>query len=77
VIVDFRPSLWLKLWTPKGIPANRGGHGIPEDILEDELARSGFQITQRYEHWGNSWFLSKYCVVFTKPATPTSSIANR
>jgi ubiquinone/menaquinone biosynthesis C-methylase UbiE len=54
VVVDFRPSLLLKPWTPKGVPANRGGHGIPENILEDELTRSAFQVTKVYDHWGNS-----------------------
>jgi ubiquinone/menaquinone biosynthesis C-methylase UbiE len=66
VIVDFRPALLLKPWTPRGVPANRGGHGIPEDILEQELTRYGFKVAQTYDPWGNSWFLSNYCVVFTK-----------
>jgi len=69
VIVDFRPSLWLKPWTPKGIPANRGGHGIPPNVLEDELTRSGFKVLQTYDPWGHSWFLGNYCVVFTKPGS--------
>jgi ubiquinone/menaquinone biosynthesis C-methylase UbiE len=72
-IVDFRPSLLLKPWTPKGIPANRGGHGIPENILEDELKSSGFQITQVYDHWGNSWLLSNYCVLATKSSAHDSA----
>lgn len=67
VIVDFRPSLWLKPWTPKGVPANRGGHGIPPNILQDELTGAGFTLAQTYDPWGNSWFLRNYCVVFTKP----------
>jgi ubiquinone/menaquinone biosynthesis C-methylase UbiE len=69
VVVDFRPSLLLKPWTPKGVPANRGGHGIPPEILEDELTRSGFKIAQVIDPWGRSWFLSNYCVVLTKPGT--------
>jgi ubiquinone/menaquinone biosynthesis C-methylase UbiE len=67
VVVDFRPSLWLKPWRPKGIPANRGGHGIPPNILEDEVTRTGFKLAQVIDPWGHSWFLSNYCVVFTKP----------
>jgi ubiquinone/menaquinone biosynthesis C-methylase UbiE len=66
-IVDFRPSFWLKPWTPGGVPANRGGHGIPPSILDDELTRSGFKLAQVLDPWGSSWFLSNYCVVFTKP----------
>jgi ubiquinone/menaquinone biosynthesis C-methylase UbiE len=68
VIVDFRPTLWLWLFTPKGIPVNRGGHGIAEKILEDELTGAGFQIEHTFDHWGNSWFLSNYCIVFRKPS---------
>ena len=68
VVVDFRPSLLLKPWTPEGVPANRGGHGIPPSILEDELTRSGFQISRAIEPWGSSWLLSNYCLVFTKPS---------
>jgi ubiquinone/menaquinone biosynthesis C-methylase UbiE len=68
VIVDFHPSLLLKPWAPEGVPANRGGHGIPPEILEDELTRSGFKVAQIYDRWGSSWFLHNYCVVFTKPS---------
>ena len=71
VVIDFRPALLLKPWTPKGIPTNRGGHGIPPRILEDELTRSGFRIKHVYEHWGSSWFLSNYCVVLMKPVAPS------
>jgi ubiquinone/menaquinone biosynthesis C-methylase UbiE len=67
VIVDFRPSLWLKPWTPKGVPANRGGHGIPPNILEDELTGAGFKVAHVIDPWGSSWFLHNYCVVFNKP----------
>ena len=67
LIVDFRPTLWLWLFTPKGIPANRGGHGIPEEVLEGELSQSGFERVETFDRWGNSWFLSNYCVVYRKP----------
>lgn len=66
VIQDFRPAWWLKPWTPKGIPSNRGGHGIPEQILEGEVTSVGFKIVHAYDHWGSSWMLSNYCVVFEK-----------
>ncbi|MGH7248454.1 MAG: class I SAM-dependent methyltransferase, partial [Pseudomonadota bacterium] len=67
VIQDFRPAWWLKPWTPKGIPSNRGGHGIPEQILENEVTGAGFRIVHAYDHWGNSFMFSNYCVVFQKP----------
>jgi len=69
VIVDFRPSFLLKPWTPKGIPANRSGHGIPPSILEAELTHAGFRVSRVIDPWGSSWFLSNYCVVFTKPVS--------
>ncbi len=67
VIVDFRPTLWLWLFTPKGIPANRGGHGIPQEVLEGELSQSGFERVETFDRWGNSWFQSNYCLVYRKP----------
>jgi len=74
VVIDFRPSFWLKPWTPKGIPANRGGYGIPPGILQNELRHAGFQITKIYPEWGHSWFLSNYCIVASKPLTQTSAV---
>jgi ubiquinone/menaquinone biosynthesis C-methylase UbiE len=74
VVIDFRPSFWLKPWTPKGIPANRGGHGIPPGVLQDELRHAGFQITKIYPQWGHSLFLNNYCVVASKPLTQTSAV---
>jgi ubiquinone/menaquinone biosynthesis C-methylase UbiE len=74
VIVDFRPTLWLWFFTPKGIPANRGGHGIPEEILQSELTQAGIEPVETYDTWGNRWFLSNYCVVYRKP---TASAAAR
>jgi len=68
VIVDFRPTLWLWLFRPKGVPANRGGHGIPQDVLEGELSQAGFERVETFDRWGNSWFLSNYCVVYRKPS---------
>lgn len=75
VIVDFRPTRWLWLFTPKGVPANRGGHGIPEDILESELSQAGFQRVQTFDRWGSSWFLSNYCLVYRKPAESAAAAA--
>ncbi len=73
VIQDFRPAWIFKPWTPEGVPANRGGHGIPENILEDELSRSGFKLEHAYDKWGSSWILSNYCVVFEKPVETSNA----
>jgi len=40
-VIDFPPN---KMLTPlQGVPPNRGGHGIPQNILVDELRRSAFK----------------------------------
>jgi predicted methyltransferase len=45
-ILDFRPTWLLAPWTPKAIPANRGGHGIPPTIVVDEVTAAGFKLEQ-------------------------------
>jgi SAM-dependent methyltransferase len=62
-VVDFSPRLLLKPWTPKGIPKNRGGHGIPRSIAEVELAESGFEPVRTIADWPGGM----YCVVVQKP----------
>jgi len=63
-VIDFQPRLLLSLWTPKGIPDNRGGHGIRKELLKQELTLMGFEAMQEY----NDWPFRLYCVVFRKPA---------
>jgi len=48
---------------PEGVPKNRGGHGIPQKLLIDELTAAGFQIVTTRDDWPNH----RYCVVFRKP----------
>lgn len=67
-IQDFRPTIWLAPWTPKGIPANRGGHGVPPNIVVDEMTAAGFHLEQTIDPWTSSWFFSNYCLVFHKSA---------
>jgi len=74
-IQDFRPAWWLAPWTPKDVPANRGGHGIPENVLIDEVTGAGFHETHFTAPCSSSLFLNYYCVVFTKPGSPTPSAA--
>jgi predicted methyltransferase len=47
----------------KGVPKNRGGHGIPQKIMIEELTSAGFQIQKTYDDWSDD----DYCVVFRKP----------
>jgi ubiquinone/menaquinone biosynthesis C-methylase UbiE len=63
-IIDFAPRKWLSERDPvKGVPANRGGHGIPKNILIEELTNAGFKVDKVFDDWPDG-----YCVVFRKPA---------
>jgi ubiquinone/menaquinone biosynthesis C-methylase UbiE len=68
-IADFPPSIWLRPWTPKGIPANRGGHGVSEEIVINEVEAAGFQFSRRVTDWPGGLFLHNYCLLFRKPAS--------
>lgn len=48
-ILDFVPSPGSKL--PTGVPENRGGHGIPATVVENELKAAGFTHLQTVERW--------------------------
>jgi ubiquinone/menaquinone biosynthesis C-methylase UbiE len=62
-IIDFAPRKWLSESDPvKGVPANRGGHGIPKNILIEELTNAGFKVDKIFDDWPDG-----YCVVFRKP----------
>ena len=63
-VIDFAPREWLSQSDPvKGVPANRGGHGIPQKILIEELTSAGFAV----ERILNDWPEDGYCVLFRKP----------
>ena len=62
-IIEFAPRKWLSESAPvKGVPANRGGHGIPKNILIEELTNAGFKVDKVFNDWPDG-----YCVVFRKP----------
>jgi ubiquinone/menaquinone biosynthesis C-methylase UbiE len=60
-IIDFAPDNSLP--PVEGVPANRGGHGIPQKIMIDELTAAGFHTEKTINHWSGN----DYCVIFTKP----------
>ena len=63
-VIDFAPRKWLSESDPvKGVPANRGGHGIPKNILIEELTTAGFRVDKIFDDWPEDG----YCVVFRKP----------
>jgi ubiquinone/menaquinone biosynthesis C-methylase UbiE len=76
-IIDFAPDSSLP--PVEGVPANRGGHGIPKKIMVDELTAAGFRMEKTIDHWsgngsGNgpgSGLGHDYCVIFVKPGNVT------
>ena len=62
-VIEFPPRKWLTESDPvKGVPANRGGHGIPQKVLVDELTHAGLAVVQAINDWPDD----SYCVVFRK-----------
>jgi ubiquinone/menaquinone biosynthesis C-methylase UbiE len=59
-IIEFPPRPELE--PVEGVPNNRGGHGIPQKIVVDELTAAGLQV----EKIVNDWPENSYCVLFIK-----------
>src|SRR5208337_174238 len=63
-VIDFPPGKGPgKLEPVKGVPKNRGGHGMPKQLLVDELSAAGFQALTTPTDWPGE----DYCLVFRKP----------
>ena len=59
-IIDFPARSGLD--PVEGVPANRGGHGIPQKVVIDELTSAGLQWVKTV----NDWPADDYCVLFAK-----------
>ena len=59
-IIDFPARAGLD--PVEGVPSNRGGHGIPQKIMIEELTSAGLQV----EKIVNDWPEDSYCVLFVK-----------
>jgi ubiquinone/menaquinone biosynthesis C-methylase UbiE len=59
-IIDFPPS--PNLAPVEGVPKNRGGHGIPEKVMVEELTTAGLQVEKVIDDWS----AHDYCVIFVK-----------
>jgi ubiquinone/menaquinone biosynthesis C-methylase UbiE len=59
-IIDFPPR--LNLGPVEGVAKNRGGHGIPEKVMVEELATVGLQVEKVIDDWS----AQDYCVIFVK-----------
>jgi len=69
-VIDFPPGKGPNPAPVKGVPKNRGGHGMPKQLLIDELVAAGFQAMTSPAEWEGE----DYCVVFRKPG---EGIGNR
>jgi ubiquinone/menaquinone biosynthesis C-methylase UbiE len=75
-IIDFDPSQMPGVPPPAGVPANRGGHGVPERVVVQELTHSGFKMVKTMA-WPISAKIQHYCVLFTKPpSSPTLPVTS-
>ena len=64
-VIDFPPRKILGFIEPvKDVPQNRGGHGIPQNVLVDEFTAAGFQLDMIPSEWPGP----RYCIVFRKPS---------
>src|SRR6266571_2076778 len=59
-IIDFPARAGLD--PVEGVPGNRGGHGIPQKIVIEELSAAGLQVEKIVEDWPED----SYCVLFVK-----------
>jgi hypothetical protein len=63
-IIDFEPTWFLTTFFPvRGVPENRGGHGVPADVVMSEMTQVGLTLTTRL----NEWSRGQYCLVFQNP----------
>jgi len=63
-VIEFPPRKSLTESDPvKGVPNNRGGHGIPKKILVEELTAAGFRVDRTFDDWPDD----DYLVLFRKP----------
>jgi ubiquinone/menaquinone biosynthesis C-methylase UbiE len=63
-IIDFPPGSDSS--PVEGVPKNRGGHGIPEKVLVEELTAAGLQVEKVIDDWS----ARDYCVIFVKRSGP-------
>jgi len=69
-VIDFSPVTWAPFPPrPGGVKEDRRGHGMPQDVLIEELTAAGFHLGEVTDPWGG-WPMKHYCVVFRRPAAP-------
>ena len=61
-VIDEEPSKGSII--PDGVPANRVGHGVPQQVLISELVSAGFEVETVAKDWPHDEYHQMYCVVF-------------
>lgn len=75
LISDFPPTLLLALFKVRGVPANRGGHGVPDHIVINEISAAGFREVDETRPWHPGFFIKdNYCIVFSKPQDSATAL---
>ena len=66
---DKLPSA-TRLLAARSRPKDRGGHGMPQKLLVEELTSAGFQAVKTVADWPNHDHPTnrRYCAVFRKPS---------
>ena len=61
-IIDFEDRKGGPSQIPKGVPANRGGHGVPPGVVVEELTAAGLTHVRTAEKWpsGDVTFLALF-----------------
>ena len=63
-IIDFVSEGLLPWVAPvRGVPADRGGHGVPPEVVTAEMTAAGFVLIEERKEWLGGGF----CLVFQKP----------
>jgi len=64
-VIDFSPRPALP--PVDGAPKSHGGHGVPKQVLIQELTAAGFEIVREPDNWPNP---DDYCVIARKSPGP-------
>ena len=64
-IIDSVPTPGSKL--PHGVPANRGGHGVPVDVVINEMKAAGLNHVRTIGKWPPGDKAPGFLILFDKP----------
>jgi SAM-dependent methyltransferase len=64
-IIDSVPTPGSKL--PPGVPTNRGGHGVPVEVVVEEIKAAGLNHLRTIEKWPPGDKAPGFLILFEKP----------